>query len=318
MRSISTVLASILVIAVFVVCPLVPASAGDYHTGETLNCSDCHISHASLSHDDSGKPSSWNVLPSPHLTKGANVVELCLQCHDNQPGIPDVVGTDASNPSEQYDGTERSAGQFADGNADNWKGHNLPGQGANSPGDCTACHDPHGNSNYRNLRALDGSTDGPVAYVKPMAAGLDRYRRSNIGYVKGFVDKLCVHCHDFGTSVNPASSGGGLYHRHPSSDASKVITIGSAGQSTDPQHWVTGVGSGFEVSGQPFARVPFAVSGATDYSRATTVTADDEVFCLSCHKAHGSGHAFGLLWPYGTSGLAGSSGCNQCHNTSGG
>jgi hypothetical protein len=38
------------------------------------------------------------------------------------------------------------------------------------------------------------------------------------------------------------------------------------------------------------------------------------VFCLSCHKAHGSRHDFGLLWA--NRGPAAASGCEQCHNIS--
>ena len=79
---------------------------------------------------------------------------------------------------------ERAGGRFPTGSEDNWKGHDLPGQGPGGLGGCMVCHDPHGNTNYRNLRALDGSQEAPVAYVNPAATGLDKYRRSNVGYAK--------------------------------------------------------------------------------------------------------------------------------------
>jgi hypothetical protein len=288
------------------------AHAGEYHHGNTLNCSDCHSSHSSLSHDQNGGALDWSPTPGSHLTKGVSTTEMCLQCHDNQRGVPDVVGEDVNNPGEVYDGSERAGGHFPEAVADSWKGHDLPGQG-DGPGECTACHDPHGNSNYRNLRALDGSDDGPVAFVNPSATGLDRYKRSNVGYAKNFGEKLCLSCHRFG-----ASAGSEQVHRHPSSDETRVITIDATGRQDRVQHWVDGTGSGFSVGGSAVPRVPFAVSTAINYAMATTITSRNEVMCLSCHKAHGSVHAFGMLWPYGSNrdGLVSSSGCNQCHNVS--
>ena len=44
---------------------------------------------------------------------------------------------------------------------------------------------------------------------------------------------------------------------------------------------------------------------------ASVVAANNEVFCLSCHQAHGSGNAFSLRWS-GASGLTAA--CQQCHN----
>ena len=99
-----------------------------------------------------------------------------------------------------------------------------------------------------------------------------------------------------------------------------IVTIGGGGGSTDAQHWTAGLGCGFDVSGQPVRRVPFAVSTASTYEAHPTVSADNEVFCLSCHKAHGSVHAFGMQWPYGGErqrAFWGSSGCNQCHKSAG-
>lgn len=319
MLRISKVLTGIVVTVIQATWMCAFAYAGEYHYGNTLNCSDCHASHASLTHNQTGAPLNWSPTPASHLTKGETVTKMCLACHDNQPGIPDVLGVDVNNPTERYDGSERAAGQFSDTNSDNWKGHNLPGQGTQGPGECTACHDPHGNNNYRNLRALDGSQDGPVAFVDPMATGLDRYKRSNIGYAKNIGDKLCVRCHEFGASSNTVATGGvGRFHRHPSSDQTMIITIADAGGRDGGQHWVNGIGSGFNVEGVPVPRVPFAVNSATNFKTATTVTADNEVFCLSCHKAHGSVHSFGMIWPYGSGsdGLVSSSGCNQCHNIS--
>jgi hypothetical protein len=239
-----------------------------------------------------------------------------LNCHDNKPGIPDVVGVDINNPNERYDGTERAGGQFSDLGTTNWKGHSLPGQGPNAVEGCTACHDPHGNAYYCDLKSLDGSPEGPIAFVNPAATGLEQYRRVNIGYVRN-ISEMCGRCHECAMPASMlAPTGGGRYQRHPNSTSQMVITID--GTRTSASHWVSGIGSGFVVHGERVPRLPFAVRNATSYFAATTVTANNEVICLSCHKAHGSSNAFGMQWSYGTGdGLTSSSGCNQCHNVSG-
>jgi len=307
--------------AVLTVCIMAiggAAEAANYHHGETLICSDCHISHASASHGDGGDTVAYAEPPNRRLLKASSSSDVCLRCHDGQPGVPDVVGGDVNNPTEPYDGQERAAGSFADGIADNWKGHNLPGQGSGGPAGCSACHEPHGNSSYRNLRALDGSGDELVAFVDPAATALDKYRRANVGYGGNIGEKLCGGCHGFGTLSNTRSSGGQHFNRHPSTGSEAVISMDSGKPSIDPTHWISGEGSGFTAGEHLVPRVPFAVSSATSYSDAKTVSSANEVSCLSCHKAHGSAHAFGMIWPYGSGdGAAGSSGCNQCHNITG-
>ncbi len=293
------------------------AQAANYHFRDTLICSDCHISHASASHGDGGDAASYGEPPNGNLLKSSSSSDVCLRCHDGQAGVPDVVAGDVNKPSEPYDGQERAAGAFADGTADNWKGHNLPGQGSVGPGGCDSCHEPHGNTSYRNLRTLDGSGDELVAFVNPAAAALDKYSRANVGYGGNIGDKLCGGCHGFGAISNTRSSGGQHFNRHPSTSSEAVISMESGRSSIDPIHWVSGEGSGFTAGELVVPRVPFAVSSATSYSDARTVSAANEVSCLSCHKAHGSVHAFGMIWPYGSGdGAAGGSGCNQCHNIS--
>lgn len=311
--------ASVIGIVLCIVCAGSGAQAANYHSGDTLNCTDCHLSHASASHTDGGQITSLQPSPSSYLTKASSISRTCLRCHNDQAGTPDVLGADINNPSEQYDGSERAAGQFGDGESDNWRGHNLSWQGTSGPGECTACHDPHGNSNYRNLKLPAGSSGDPLAFVNPSATGLERFSRSNIGYVGDIGEKVCGRCHEVGDPSNTVASGGGAhYQRHPSSSAGLIVMIGGRDLHTDAAHWGSGEDSGFSWDGHEIPRVPFAVSSAMDYSTAKTVSADNEVFCLSCHKAHGSVHAFGMVWSYGTGEAElGNSGCNQCHNTAG-
>lgn len=316
------------------------AGAENHHL-EGMNCSDCHVMHASLSHAyESGTEETpvGEGAPHPFLLKD-EVVPLCLACHDGQPGIPDVVEEDVNNPGERPDGTERAAGRFAAGAADNPRGHNLPGQGAFDLGECTWCHDPHGTEAWRDtwfheiwgpgteFTAFDRPTETSVAAGGPLAgagqrrpggtaAGVTRYRRDRVAYARNIADYFCLTCHGIGTPYNTrADRPGAHFARHPSSLAGDWIPLnGSEGgvpYHTDPAHWRGGEGTGFR---EGFGRVPFAVRSATDYAGASAVAEDNEVFCLSCHKAHGSGFAFGALWDVGSERVEErNAGCRQCH-----
>lgn len=77
---------------------------------------------------------------------------------------------------------------------------------------------------------------------------------------------------------------------------------------TDAANWVSG-GAGFTVS-----RLPFTVTGAADFASASVVSTTNGVFCLSCHKAHGSENPFSLRWDYGARTATSAAGCQQCHN----
>jgi hypothetical protein len=83
--------------------------------------------------------------------------------------------------------------------------------------------------------------------------------------------------------------------------------MGAGDGGANPAHWEAGVGSGFSTT-----RLRFVVSGAADFTAAAVVDArSNGVFCLTCHKAHGSDEAFGMTWPLGDGYRA--PGCDQCH-----
>jgi formate-dependent nitrite reductase cytochrome c552 subunit len=84
---------------------------------------------------------------------------------------------------------------------------------------------------------------------------------------------------------------------------------------------VTGAGTGFGVDvGDALAGIPrvrFSQVGTT-YATSGTVGTANKVFCLSCHKAHGSKYDSTVVWPHYTSGAADqTSACGQCHNSGG-
>ena len=337
-----------------------------YHGSELL-CSDCHTIHYSQHHDYSGNPTGGDNLPANADTGGpfenllikANTTELCLVCHDSQPGTPDVLGADANGLNE------RSAGFFGDVGDLNPTGHNLRqdslpfypdvmgdpsvcsdchpnyfgyGSGpANATLGCLNCHDPHGRDRddvdyrYRNLRWAEYPGLEPVikAHVNPSpGAPINVYERANIGYAAPAVQNpvpkwrevtnICMGCHHgFIGNYNTRLEDNGVLDdcgRHPITYSESGVWEPINGRAdvtevnTDPANWVlVSGGAGFTAE---TPRLPFLVKGATDYEGATTVAADNEVFCLTCHKAHGSGNSFGLTWDYASN----MDGCQQCHN----
>ncbi len=251
---------------------------------------------------------------------------------------PDVLKDDTNGL------TERAAGFFAQVNVENEHGHNLQASQAGPSGICSACHsggsfstakigctdchDPHGKDvndslySYRNLQWASDPDAGPMfrAFVKPDVTGLQAYEQENIGYPAPVtktsdwreVSNICFDCHHVSKDDGYTRNSRGISIRHPSADSARDVreAINKHGSpQTDPEHWQSGFGTGFTI-----ARVPFIVTGATDYAEATTVASRNgkianEVFCLSCHKAHGSAYRASLRWSPNSS-----LGCQQCHN----
>jgi hypothetical protein len=315
--------------------PSIPAS---YHTGTTLICSDCHVMHASMQHNLSGGTGEegvvpsfpWSTTPTAYLLKKTSSLELCLACHDGKSGIPDVVGEDANG------GDERAAGRFDQPEVVSPRGHNLgpdPGYlclrchfGADPPEakvTCIDCHNPHGNPSYRNLwwASAPGSEPPIIAFTNPDSSGMAKYRRANVRYGAPAVGdnswrevpNMCIDCHHVFSGVGYTDpDGSGHYNRHPVTDSERGVRayINASGANTDPANWVSGSGPEFDIG-----RLPFVVSGATDYASAGVVAQNNEVFCLTCHKTHGHTNSFGLLWNPGepSTPLESTAGCRQCH-----
>ena len=158
--------------------------------------------------------------------------------------------------------------------------------------------------------------------MNPVATGLDVYEQANIGYAAPApgapagtwreVPNVCIDCHHnlSGYYYTRGNVEDGHPVKHPGTDSERGSQepINKYAWGTDPAHWVAGdPGLGFSVG-----RLPFIVSGATSYAEATTVAENNEVFCLSCHKAHGSDEESSLRWSYREDGD--NAGCQQCHN----
>jgi predicted CXXCH cytochrome family protein len=264
-----------------------PGAGGDWHTDKLLVCSDCHTSHNSAG----GSPLRYDNSPDPaqHLLRGADEVSLCLACHDGaNPRAPDVLAPVGyvANPA---------GGAFSSrGGEDTGTAHDLlpptpvlvPSGDALMVLTCSSCHDPHGNGNYRNLRNRPGGQAGtgtPVVVDQTKIANgsnpTEVYPESNLKYRSG-VSQWCLDCH---TQID-------VTHSHP---YDRPIS-GSFFASYTTWSSVVGV------------RVP--VQSPTDPAVPST---DDQVFCLSCHKAHGTGNPYLLRF---VDEMSLDSTCIQCHD----
>jgi hypothetical protein len=279
------------------------ARAGGWHRGESLVCSDCHTMHnseqgASMRYDDSSPANG-----APVLLRAANVNALCTHCHDGSVSdAPDVMGE----KSAGYEAVDPAGGAFPSVlGVSTDHAHDLGLAMPVTPPDgdtavslsCATCHDPHGNANYRNLQySPSGANRGAPLEVKVASAippngtnPADAYASANLKYVSGMT-QWCLDCHN-------------LYDEATSHPGDRTIT-GSVIASYD--WW----------SGQAWEN-RVRVQSPTDPT-PTVPSPDDRVFCLSCHKAHGSRELPGqdpnprmLIY---ADGLTIDSTCIQCHD----
>lgn len=263
------------------------AAAGEWHIGGRLVCSDCHTLHNSAR----GEPMRYDAssVPAPALLRNATATAVCLACHGGErASAPSVVAPSNGDPP---------AGGF--GVAGTSSPHALATQPVMPPAGtvavvmkCTTCHDPHGNDRYRNLRPSPSGTGRASSVPLVVNQGVTAngrnpgavYTGANVRYVSG-MSAWCMDCHDALTTVDTG---------HP---WDKVIPPGS-------DFW-TAWSSDFSLLSPPLLRVP--VENPTG---ATAPSPEDRVFCLSCHKAHGSPNPGGLIYSNQTD-L--DSTCQECH-----
>ncbi|MFQ6008487.1 MAG: cytochrome c3 family protein [Candidatus Zixiibacteriota bacterium] len=332
---------------------IVNANAGDYHTGASLNCNECHVMHYSQTHgynsDGSGSFTPLGASgPYEYLLRD-EINSLCLSCHDNQSYAPDVLAANGGNIPTNG----REAGAL---NRDNTApyfdatGHTLgssdpaPGGTWSNPDglNCVDCHQPHGyggyvspgNNPYRNLLYDAGGTAGPgVSYAVgtndltkdvfelSAAADGDHYDIQNIhlnepSATGSAIGAWCKGCHtDFHGS---------------SSDANMRNTAGEPGEdwyrhpTADADIGALGGGhSSIDVFSSHAYRV-HVMSPTGDWgtwgSPWTSPPADLTPTCISCHKGHGNQNAFGLIYATGAAnwgedgdGTSVRDLCMQCH-----
>jgi hypothetical protein len=326
------------------------AQAGDFHSGASLVCSDCHVAHYSQSHSYTGSGTVFPPLgaggPYANLLRDEEV-KMCLACHDGQSFAPDVFGSSATNTRRIAGGLNAKAGTIPnDASYEEIDGHtlystNMPPGGTGTayvPGAegliCTNCHAQHGGTTYRNLLNRGIFAGDTLSYAVTTNDPLkDVFERTPRSYVDTDVDynepnvtvskygNWCQNCHvDFhgaGGSANMGGQSGGVtaantnpWKRHPTSD----VNIGTPG--------ATFISSLARFNGN-VNRVK--VMDSQGLWNGTTADNTVTPSCMSCHKSHGNRNAFGLIFMTGTGATVTEDGdggvykdlCRQCHSQGG-
>jgi hypothetical protein len=307
------------------------AYGGEYHAQADIICSDCHTTHYSEhgllpERAEPGGPFSEMLIVG-------SVDRLCLSCHDGtDPSAPDVLA-----PVIMYNGSgsEFSSGGFftAQEGIASEVAHDLgidsPIPYSNPPRSkrlsCASCHNSHGNSNYRNLvpdpdssgtnvmlnLGIDVLEQNHPANPPIRNASIEAYKAGNIGF-KSNVIQWCEECHNSLSNTEPGMLPA-HFQRHPIG-----VGLDGANYHVDGAHWISGTGDGFgSVTGDGIEGIPrmrFMAPLAADYSSSKTVGRTNQVFCYSCHFAHGGPYKSSLVWPFKNQISADLySGCQQCH-----
>ena len=332
-----------------------PAAAGDFHTGATLRCADCHVMHFSQSHGFMPDGSGFSVSlgssgPYGYLLRN-KVNDLCLSCHDGSAFTPDVLGLNAGSGA----GNVRQAGYLnrlglvgleptghtldslaeAPGSDPAWKPEDDNGTGSGL--NCINCHHQHGyaggSSSYRNLKMDPGNLGflGAVVTYNDDQIGTndltkDVFVRTKLDYDESQVDfnepdptqstlgTWCGGCHtlfhgtpgDGATIGGESDMGGPFSHfvRHPAAG----VNIGDLG--------------GGHSSLDDYNAHLNKVKVMSEVGVWDPAGSDVTPTCISCHKGHGNGNAFGLIYRSGTGTLTEDGDtngtqlehlCGQCH-----
>lgn len=323
------------------------ATAGDYHYGSSLVCSDCHVMHGSQDHgyaaDGSGDYTAIGGAAPYHYLLRNEVNALCLTCHDNHASIIDVLGVSSS--PVPTGGRQAGAlnGLGAAGYFDA-NGHTLgssdvaPGGTWNNPDglSCTDCHQQHGYAGfitpatnpYRNLLYATGGVNKPAVsysvgtivsttdvFERSASFGGDHYSPNNVDYnepspTASAIGNYCKGCH---TEFHGSSTDANMRNQ----DATEAGTEWLRHPSADANIGAIGGGhsSADVYSGHTNRVKVMDPAGLWDGTGADLTPS-----CFSCHKSHGNQNAFGLIYATGDAPI-GENGdgnqardlCGQCH-----
>jgi hypothetical protein len=297
-----------IVAAAFFGVVLASTGAFAFHDGGVAECAGCHTMHNSQDGDFITDPGGH-----AYLLQAANSTDACLNCHAS---YGQFYGGEGYGPGGDFywvtkefswDAHGRTITSTADSH-----GHNVisPANGILAdatllvaPGGdfdsdfmtCTACHDPHGNQNFR---LLYDDTMGPIYpggrynfdSPAPLAAG--NGRRTFVGsggeetnaqhtvYKSGMSD-WCANCHTNFHSDNTTD-----FVHDIDEDLNGLATNYNAYVSSDDQ---TGGSQATAYWGLvPFNDVNVDLATVDTENYTTGPDANDQVMCVTCHRAHAS------------------------------
>ena len=326
------------------------ARAGDYHSGLTLRCSDCHIMHYSQAHDLEGPFVGFMGLGAagPYRSLLRNQTnDLCLACHDGNVIASDVLG--AVNAGSQG-GIVRSSGYLTHllMSGETHTGHTLesmddaPGsqpvwnaQVENGLGEgltCVNCHSPHGDpggghptgSQFRNLRSDPGHSASAWVTYNQGAPGLndptrDVFLRAELSYDETQLDWNEPDSND---AAIARWCGGCHTYMH----GNGLGVFGGGGGFTNEglgEHPVWGENLETDMVAR-YNALTNRVKVMSEIGTWFPISTDATPTCITCHRSHGNGRNRGLIFRSGTGtptedgdtgGTSQADLCLQCHDS---
>ena len=282
-------LVTILVLALALVTSGVALANGGPHGGYTPttdSCAGCHRAHTAVGPRLLVQASTRDLCVSCHGTAGAgantNVDDgFYLSSRDDAAANANVGAANTPDNASllsggfvNYGGVAVTSMHDADGTtAAAWGNGGMRGDNTTDlvAGNltCASCHDPHGNGNYRMIRAsLNGAFPNPAQVDEGAAKDYDTEQWGS------GMSSICAACH-------------GAYHQTTAGSGSDAGMVASGGYThrvdmpwngdagTDP---LIGMGTANpETTGLGGHTLPLAETGTTD-----------AVVCMTCHLPHGT------------------------------
>jgi len=308
------------------------AIAGDYHHGDTLRCSQCHVMHYSQAHGYNADGSGHYHAPEAggpfEFLLRAEVNDLCLGCHDSSGFAPDVLGVnDGNSPSDVrlagslnrlglvgLEPTGHTLDSLADapGAGTPWSAEdeNGAGHGLN----CINCHHQHGYAGggnaYRNLKMDPGNAGylGALVTYNDGAPGTndltkDVFQRQILEFDESQVD--------FNEPDNTGSAMGnfcGGCHENFHGTPGDANTVGGIANGSSFSNFKRHPSAGVNIGGLTGGHSSLSIyNGHTNKVKVMSEVgvwdpagSDVTPTCITCHKAHGNENAFGLIYRSGT------------------
>ncbi|MBU8871652.1 MAG: hypothetical protein KOO60_12370 [Gemmatimonadales bacterium] len=324
---------TLLTLSLVMVVALCSGSALAFHDGGVAYCAGCHTMHNSQD-----GVAIDGLVTNSNLLNENDATEACLRCHASYGQFADGNGWGAGGDfywvtktfTWESHGTKTSTGDS--------HGHNVisPGRGLNpeatlarAPGGgsagfqsaymaCTSCHDPHGNTNFRLLYgettiAGPGEPDTPrpnydgggfnFTEPAPLAAGNSRYtnRTSSRGepetdsahtVYKSGMSEWCANCHT-------------NFHDDNATDFVHPVSEEMNGLAANYNAYVatsdfSGVAATSYSGLVPFEDVDVDLTTVDTENYTAGPTSNDQVMCLSCHRAHATPFADATRWDMAT------------------